>query len=220
MVLGSLRAGFLSARRVKELGLWWLVFLTCLIPVSLITFDAFNNNLGADPAKVIVDFLGLWALHFLWISLAITPIRHLFGWRRPLAFRRMLGLYAFFYASLHLLSVATFIFGWRLDLLIREVSERPYVIVGTLAFLLLVPLAITSTKGWQRKLKSNWMRLHKLVYPASILVLIHIVWLIRASYFDAFLYGGLLAFLLGYRLYRHGKNQRRRRVNSQAKIAE
>jgi len=123
------------------------------------------------------------------------------GWRKPLLFRRMMGLYAFFYAVLHLLAVATFILGWRADLIVREVSERPYVIAGFAAFLLLIPLAVTSTRGWQARLGRRWRTLHLLVFPAALLVLLHFVWLIRASYAEATFYTILLAFLLGIRLY-------------------
>lgn len=204
----------LTTRRTRELLIWWGIFLMCLFPLAQISYQAFTFSLGADPAKEIVDFLGIWALRLLWITLAITPLKLWFGWRRPMLFRRMLGLYAFFYAVLHLLAVATFIFGWRVDLLVREVSERPYVIVGTLALLLLIPLAVTSTKGWQKKLGRNWAKVHKLVYPISILVLVHLIWLIRASYFEAILYGSILAVLLGSRLYPRVVSNRTKRGRS------
>jgi len=180
---------------------WWLVFLSALIPLVLLLNAGVNNQLGADPAKTIVDELGTWAMNFLWLTLAITPARRLLGWRKPLLFRRMIGLYAFFYALLHLLAVATFILGWRADLIVREVSERPYVIAGFVAFLMLIPLAVTSTRGWQARLGRRWLSLHRLVYPISILALLHLVWLIRASYAEAILYSLLLAFLLGIRLH-------------------
>ncbi len=190
-----------SNLRWGSIAQWWLVFLAALLPLVLLVDALLANRLGADPAKTIVDELGTWALIFLWLTLAITPARRLFNWRKPLLFRRMLGLYAFFYAVLHLVSVGTFILGWRADLIVREVTERPYVIAGFVAFLLLMPLAVTSTRGWQTRLGPKWRSLHRLVYPASVLVLLHFVWLIRASYAEALLYGLLLAFLLGIRLY-------------------
>lgn len=180
---------------------WWLVFLAAMVPLALLLNSALNNQLGADPAKTIVDELGTWAMNFLWITLAITPARRVIGWRKPLLFRRMMGLYAFFYAALHLLAVATFILGWRADLIVREVSERPYVIAGFAGFLLLIPLAITSTSGWQARLGRRWRTLHMLVFPAALLVLLHFIWLIRASYAEATFYTILLALLLGIRLY-------------------
>lgn len=175
--LASLRWGWIAQ--------WWLVFLAALLPLLLLIDALIGNRLGADPAKTIVDELGTWALIFLWLTLSITPARRLFNWRKPLLFRRMMGLYAFFYAVLHLASVGTFILGWRADLIVREVTERPYVIAGFFAFLLLTPLAVTSTSGWQARLGRKWRSLHRLVYPASALVLLHFVWLIRASYAEA-----------------------------------
>jgi len=199
--LASLRWGWIAQ--------WWLVFLAALLPLLLLIDAVIGNRLGADPAKTIVDELGTWALIFLWLTLSITPARRLFNWRKPLLFRRMMGLYAFFYAVLHLASVGTFILGWRADLIVREVTERPYVIAGFVAFVLLLPLAVTSTRGWQARLGRKWRSLHRLVYPASALVLLHFVWLIRASYAEALLYGLLLAFLLGIRLYywRNGRTR-------------
>jgi len=187
--------------KIIRLLQWWLVFLAALLPLSWISYNAWIFNLGADPAKTIVDFLGQWALHFLWITLAITPLRRLLGWNGLIRYRRMMGLYALFYACLHLLSFATFIVGWRWDLLLQAFTERPYIFVGATALLLMIPLGITSTKGWQRRLKKRWGQLHQLVYLIAILVMIHLVWLIRASYFDALLYGSILAWMLGYRLY-------------------
>lgn len=199
--LGKLRWGWIAQ--------WWVVFLAALIPLALLLNAGISNQLGADPAKTIVDELGTWAMNFLWITLAITPARRLLGWRKPLLFRRMMGLYAFFYASLHLLAVATFILGWRADLIVREVSERPYVIAGFTAFLLLIPLAVTSTSGWQARLGRSWRTLHKLVFPASILVILHFIWLIRASYAEAIFYTIVLAILLGIRLhyFRNGRTK-------------
>ncbi len=199
MRLRGCTAVWISVNGIESMSgaraLWWTVFLSCLLPLFWLVGSALTQRLGVDPAKEIVDFLGLWALRLLWLTLAVTPSRIVLGWKRPIRFRRMLGLYAFFYAVLHLLAVATFIFGWRADLLLREVSERPYVIVGAIALLMLIPLAVTSTKGWQKRLGRSWQRLHRLVYLIGVLVLVHLIWLIRASYFDAFLYGSLLIIL-------------------------
>lgn len=199
----------LNRTTVKRWSLWWLVFLTALLPLFWLTYELYANQLGVDPAKTIVDDLGTTAMQFLWITLAVTPARKLLGWRRPLQFRRMLGLYALFYALLHLLAVATFIMGWRIDILLREFSERHYVIAGALALTLLIPLGVTSTKGWQRRMGRRWVKLHRLVYPAALLVLLHFVWLIRASYAEAAFYSILLAFLLGYRIYASAQNSQR-----------
>lgn len=180
---------------------WLLLFCAGLLPFVWITVQAIQQQLGADPAQVIVSFLGIWALRFLWITLAVTPTRRLLGMSWLQRYRRMLGLYALFYATLHLLAVATFILGWRPDLLLRELTERPYIIVGFSAWLLLLPLGITSTQGWQRRLGKRWKTLHGLIYPISLLVLLHFAWLIRAGYLEVLIYTLILAFLLGYRLY-------------------
>lgn len=180
---------------------WSCIFVGSLLPLGWISLQAVQQKLGADPAQVIVTFLGIWALRYLWITLAVTPVRRLFGLGWLQRYRRMLGLYALFYATLHLLAVATFILGWRLDLLLRELTERPYIIVGFTAWVLLLPLGITSTQGWQRRLGKRWKTLHWLIYPIALLVLLHFAWLIRAGYLEVLIYTLLLAFLLGYRLY-------------------
>lgn len=186
---------------VGRRSFWALLFFGSLAPLAWISLQAVQQQLGADPAQVIVTFLGIWALRFLWITLAVTPARRLLGMGWLQRYRRMLGLYALFYATLHLLAVATFILGWRPDLLLRELTERPYIIVGFSAWLLLLPLGVTSTQGWQRRLGRRWKKLHWLVYPIALLVLLHFVWLIRAGYLEVLIYTLILAFLLGYRLY-------------------
>ena len=181
---------------------WWLVFIAGLAPLSWIIWATVTQTIGADPAKAIIWETGTWSINFLWASLAITPMRQAWSFNWPGRYRRMWGLYGAFYALLHGLAFATFLLGWRLDLLGKELVERPYIVVGFIAVLLLLPLAITSTKGWQKRLGRRWRSLHKLVYPIGLLVLLHIVWQIRSDFFDALLYGSILAWLLGYRLYR------------------
>lgn len=179
---------------------WWMVFLTALSPSIWITYRALFDLLGADPAKEIVDFLGLWGLRFLLITLAVTTLRVWFDVRWLVSYRRLLGLFCFYYVVLHLLGTLTFLMGWRLDLLIKEVTERPYIILGVVTFSMLLTLAITSTKGMQRRLGRNWKRVHQLVYPASFFAVMHLVLLIRASYWEAALYTLILMTLLGQRL--------------------
>jgi sulfoxide reductase heme-binding subunit YedZ len=123
----------------------------------------------------------------------------------------MVGLFALFYALLHLLAVSTFILGWRVDLLIRELTDRPYIMLGMVGLLLLIPLGITSTKGWQKTLGRRWSTLHKLIYPASLLALMHLVLLIRASILEAVVYAFLISLLLIERLFR--KENLKKRVN-------
>lgn len=173
--------------------LWWGVFLGSLLPLVLLIYDAAANRLGADPAKEIVLELGLWAAIFLWVDLWVSPLKRRLGLGWLIRFRRLLGLYGFFYAILHLVAFATFMVGWRADLLFQELSERPYIIMGALAVLLLIPLVVTSTKGMQRRLGKSWKMLHRLVFVISILVMGHIIWMIRADYLDAIVFGILLS---------------------------
>ncbi|MBN3564752.1 sulfite oxidase heme-binding subunit YedZ [Aliamphritea spongicola] len=180
---------------------WWLFFLLPLLPLANLVWLGVSNDLGTDPAKFIVDEMGTWGINFLWITLAITPARQALGWSWALKFRRMMGLYALFYAILHLLAFCTFLIGWRSDLFFRELTERPYIIVGALALLILIPMGITSTKSMMRRLGKRWKSLHRWIYPASLLVMLHFIWQIRASFYEQLIYGLILAVLLGYRLY-------------------
>ena len=178
-----------------------VLFLLLLLPLLFLLKAGFDNNLGADPAQYIVKELGFWALVCLWLTLAVTPLRKLLRINWLIQHRRMLGLYSFFYASLHLLAFATFLIGWRWDILLREVTKRPYVVVGALAFIMLMPLAITSTNRLQRWLGKRWKQLHRLVYPISILVMLHFTWQIRSDFSEQLFFAILLALMLGYRLY-------------------
>ncbi len=202
----------ITPKTVQRL-IWWVVFSLSLTPALNLLLKTISQNLGADPAKEIVLELGTWAINFLWLSLAITPVRKLFGWRSVLKFRRMLGLYCYFYATLHLLAFATFIIGWDLQVLLQELTERPYAVVGFIALLLLTPLAITSTKAMQRRLKKNWVSLHKLVYVIALLVLLHIIWQVRSDFSEALWYGLLLFWLLAYRYYKSASSARRSAKN-------
>lgn len=183
-----------------------LVFVLCLLPALWFGYAVWlawsggENLLGTDPVKTLTLESGEWALRMLLIALAVTPLRYLLA--RPFLwqFRRMLGLYAFFYACLHFLVFLVFVLQWHWGELAQEIAERPYVTLGFAALLLMLPLALTSTKGMQRRLGRNWKRLHRLVYAAGILAILHLVWILRASSFDAWLYGGILLLLLGYRI--------------------
>lgn len=186
-----------------------MLFVASAIPLVWIIYQGVYDQLGADPAKSIVDYLGMWGLRLLLITLAVTSLRVWFGWRRQLQLRRMLGLYAFFYILLHLLAVITFIMGWRIDILVKEVTERPFIIVGMLAFVLLVPLAVTSTQKWQRRLGRRWKKLHQLIYPIAILAVLHLVFLIRASYLEAFIYVCIVTLLLMQRVVSANKGRKK-----------
>lgn len=179
-----------TARRV-------VILLLGLLPLAWLIWGVFNNALGADPAKAIVHSTGFWALRFMLITLAVTPLVRLGRQRWLMTHRRMLGLFALFYALCHLLAYYQFILGGQLEMLLQELIKRPYILVGAPALVILLLLGMTSTRGWQRRLGRNWKRLHQLSYLALILAWIHLFWQIRSSYFDAVLYGslGLLVFL-------------------------
>lgn len=199
----------LHRSKVGRRSFWWLLFLLPLLPLGYIAEAAYSQELGADPAQTIVTFFGIWTLRYLFLTLAVTPCRRLFGWNWLQRYRRMFGLYTLFYACLHLLSFATFILGWRADLIARELSERPYIIVGFIAWLGLVALGITSTRGWVRRLGRHWQQLHYLVYPISLLVMLHFAWLIRAGFGEVLAYALILCVLLGYRVAYRMKRRRK-----------
>ena len=183
------------------------VFVLCLLPASLMLFSVYlefngKNVLGPDPPKTLSLESGEWAIRMLVLSLAITPIRYLFNTVAVWQFRRMIGLYAFFYTSLHLLVFLMFLLQWRWAEIGIEIVERPYITIGFSAYLLLLPLALTSFNYAQRKLGRNWKRIHRTIYVISVLAVLHIVWIVRSSYGDAVLYGGLVLMLLGYRVLR------------------
>ena len=190
------------------------VFALCLLPFAWVVYAAANGGLGPDPAEVLMHVTGEWSLRMLALTLLVSPLRVWGGWpvlQKLLKLRRMLGLFTFFYGSVHFLSFGQFYVGWTLAALVEELAERPYITVGFSAWLLLLPLAITSTRGMQRRLRRNWRRLHRLVYPATVLACLHLLWQVRSDYGEALLYIVIFAALLGWRL-------RRRQVRRQAPV--
>lgn len=177
-----------------------IIFVAALIPLSILIWNATHNNLGVDPAKALVDFLGLWALHFLWITLAITPLRHVTKWSWLLRLRRMLGLYALFYASLHVMGYVIFLLELQWSTLGDDILKRPYIMVGFAAFVLLLPLGLTSFNYAMKKLGKNWQRLHQLIYVIAILVALHFLWVARSNIGEQVFYITVLGLLLGVRI--------------------
>lgn len=169
-----------------------------------------NDALGADPIAEIEHRTGLWALRMLLITLALTPLRQLTGQTTVIRFRRMLGLYALFYATLHLSAYLMLDLRGYWTQIFEEIAKRPYITVGFLAWLLLLPLAITSTQGWMRRLKRNWGRLHRLIYPIGILAVLHFWWLVKSDIREPAMYAAILAALLGWRLFRRLSPRRTR----------
>ena len=159
-------------------------------------------SLGANPIETLLHRLGIWGLNFLLITLAITPLRYISGWNWLIRFRRMLGLFAFFYVFLHFLVYAGLDQRFDLHAIFEDIAERPYITIGFTALVLLIPLAVTSTNGMMRRLGSRWKKLHRMVYGIAILGVWHFYWQVKLDTLEAVLYAGALAILLGYRLWR------------------
>ena len=178
------------------------VLLIALVPFFILLLRIARNDLGPDPAQELSIETGEWTLRFLLITLAMTPLRQITGQVVFVKYRRMLGLFALFYGSAHFLSWMTFLLGFRWFAIAEELVERPYISVGFSAFLILLALGVTSPKPMVRKLGKNWKRLHRLVYLAAVLGIIHLLWILRTNIAEAVLYGSILTGLLGYRLLR------------------
>nr|WP_255610663.1 protein-methionine-sulfoxide reductase heme-binding subunit MsrQ [Lysobacter sp. ESA13C] len=170
-----------------------------------------SGGLGADPIAEIEHRLGLWALRLLMIALAVTPLRQLSGQAVLLRFRRLLGLYAFFYASLHLTAYLVLDLKGYWTQIFEEIAKRPYITVGFLAWLLLIPLAVTSTQGMMRRLGRRWGLLHQLVYAIAVLAVLHFWWLVKSDIREPLLYATILSVLLGWRVWRKFAEARLRR---------
>jgi sulfoxide reductase heme-binding subunit YedZ len=177
-----------------------VVFLACLIPFAQLVFRAYSADLGANPIETITRFTGSWALILLLASLAITPVRRIIGWNELIKFRRMLGLFAFFYAALHFATYMVLDLYFDFSAIAKDILKRPYITVGFTALLLMIPLAITSTAGMIRRLGRRWQQLHYLVYAVAVLGVVHFYWLVKADISRPVQYGAVLAVLLGYRL--------------------
>lgn len=176
-----------------------IIFFLCLLPAVWLLTNFFQDNLGANPFEALTRQSGEWTLRFLLIVLAITPLRKITGLVWLMAYRRMLGLYVFFYACLHLLTYIWFdqFFDW--DEIVTDIIKRPFITVGMLAFVLLLPLAITSTNNWMRRLGKRWKQLHQLVYGIGLLAVLHYVWLVKADLREPLIYTAILIILLAYR---------------------
>lgn len=186
------------------------IFSLALLPFVFLLQGAVFNTLGADPARELALETGRWALRFLLMSLAITPLREMTGLTGLFPLRRTLGLFSLFYAVLHFIIYMVFLLELRWSEIGSDIVERPYITVGFTALLILVAMGVTSTRAMMRRLGRRWKQLHQLVYLASLLAMLHLLWILRTDLFDAVFYGTLLLLLLGYRLVTHLK----RRVRS------
>ena len=177
-----------------------ILFALCLLPLSWAVLSAASGTLGPDPGKTLVLFAGVWALRFLLLTLLVSIFKRWTGIGEVLRYRRMLGLYAFFYASIHLAAVLTYLLGWSGQIFLEEFSERPYMALGILAWFIMLPLVVTSNNWMVRRLKKRWRQLHRLVYVAGVLACAHFIWLVRSDYAEALIYMALLTLLLAERI--------------------
>jgi methionine sulfoxide reductase heme-binding subunit len=177
-----------------------LVFFLCLGPLSVLTWKAFHQLLGADPVAVITHSTGTWTLIFLLLTLAVTPVRRLLRVPWLIRFRRMLGLYAFFYGTLHLMTYVWLDQFFDVHSMLHDIAKRKFITAGMTAFLLLIPLAFTSTSGWIRRMGGKrWQKLHRLIYFSAAAGVVHYLWLVKADRSAPIAYGSVLAALLLFR---------------------
>ena len=188
-------------RRLDAVG--WskpLLVVLALLPLALLVLAAVHNTLGPDPVSQLEKRTGIWALRLLLLTLGITPLRRLTGWNGLIRYRRMLGLFTFFYASVHLTVYLVIDLGGFWSQIFAEIAKKPYITVGFAAWLLLIPLAATSTRGMMRRLGRRWGQLHKLVYAIGVLAILHFVWQVKfgqtIAVREPVVYAAILAALL------------------------
>jgi sulfoxide reductase heme-binding subunit YedZ len=182
-----------------------VLFLVCLVPLGkllLETLGIAGLSLGANPIETLLHRLGIWGLNFLLITLAVTPLRFLTGKNWLIRFRRMLGLFAFFYLLMHFLVYTGLDQRFDLQAIFEDIAERPYITIGFSALVLLIPLAVTSTNGMMRRLGRRWQKLHRLVYLIAILGVWHFYWQVKLDTLEAVIYAGILVLLFAYRIWR------------------
>jgi sulfoxide reductase heme-binding subunit YedZ len=172
------------------------VFPLCLVPLGLLVWKALQGELGANPIEVITHATGDWTIRFLLITLAITPLRRITGQNWLIRFRRMLGLFAFFYVVLHFLTYIWLDKFFDFHEIVKDIGRRPFITVGFLGFVLLIPLALTSTQGMIRRLGKDWQKLHRLIYLAAIAGVVHYWWLVKIDVRLPLMYGAILTVLL------------------------
>lgn len=177
-----------------------LAHALALLPAALLMHRALSDALGADPVAALTHQTGEWALRLLLLSLAMTPLRLILKQSWPIRFRRLIGLYAFFYASLHFAVYLFLDLGSYWSQIGADILKRPFITVGFTAWLLLLPLAVTSNRWMMRKLKESWQSLHRLVYAIGILAVVHYYWLVKSDVREPLLYAGILALLFAIRL--------------------
>lgn len=191
-----------------------VVFLVCLLPLVYLLARAYELaglGLGANPIEELLHELGRWGLKLLLLTLTVTPLRRWTGWNWLIGYRRMLGLFAFFYIVLHFTVYAVLDQGLDMAAIIEDVLKRPYITLGMAGLLMLIPLAVTSTRGMMRRLGKRWQKLHRLVYVIAIVAVWHFYWQVKLDTLEPALYALVLAGLLGARLVFYQKSRRRTR---------
>lgn len=190
---------------LRQIRLIWkpVIFLLCLVPAALVVTDVFEitGRLGANPIEEIQDRFGIWAIRFIMITLSVTPLRHVTGWNWLVRFRRMLGLFAFFYVLMHFLTWLILDQSLLLSAIAEDLTERPFITIGFSAFVLLTALAATSTNGMRRRMGRRWQKLHYGVYVIGLLGVWHYWWQVKKDASDAQIYAVILAVLLGFRIW-------------------
>jgi methionine sulfoxide reductase heme-binding subunit len=176
------------------------VFVAALAPFAWLAFRALTGRLSVNPIEDLTLTTGIWALRMLVLTLAITPLRRLTGWNRLVQYRRMLGLFTFFYAALHL-TVYFLDQGFAFQYILADIAKRPFITMGMIAFALMVPLAITSTKGWIRRLGKKWQLLHRLIYISGIAAAVHYLWKVKIAAGSPVYYAVIIAVLLSFRVF-------------------
>jgi len=190
---------------LRQIRLIWkpAIFLLCLVPATLVITDAFEitGQLGANPIEEIQDRFGIWAIRFIMITLSVTPLRHLTGWNWLIRFRRMFGLFTFFYVLMHFLTWLILDQSLLLSAIAEDLTERPFIMIGFAALVLLTAMAVTSTNGMRRRMGRIWQKLHYSVYVIGMLGVWHYWWQVKKDASDAQIYAVILAVLLGLRIW-------------------
>lgn len=186
-----------------------LVFLLALLPLGLLAWKAIAGELSANPIKDITEETGIWTLRFVLITLTITPLRKISGWAPLVRFRRMVGLFAFFYGTLHFVTYIYLDQFFAFDEILRDMAKRPFITIGFAAFMMMIPLALSSANAIAKWMGGKkWRLLHRLVYLTALGGVIHYLWLVKADTERPLTYGGVLAILLGYRLWDYFRSHR------------
>lgn len=177
-----------------------LVFIACLAPLAWLAIRTLTGRLGINPVEDLELTTGIWTLRFLVITLAVTPIRRITGWNRVIQYRRMFGLFTFFYVCVHFAIYIGLDQFFAFGSIMKDVAKRPFITMGFTAFVLMIPLAFTSTKGWIRRLGRRWQLLHRLIYISAVCAAIHYLWKVKVMIGSPVYYAIVIALLLGFRV--------------------